>query len=430
MTRGWMKIGAVCGLSWIPGMGALEARAQAVPVEVVLRADGSWQLERGGAPFFVKGAGGDGSMEALAAAGGNALRTWSSDRGRAVLDSAQAHGLVVMMGLWMGHERHGFNYSDDWARQDQLERFRKVVRELKDHPALLMWGVGNEVDLFYSDLNVWSAVEEVAAMIHAEDPLHPTCVVTAGIDVAEVQILRAECPSVDLLGVNTYGGIDALRDQVRLYGWDKPYLVTEWGATGHWEVAKTTWGAPLEESSSLKTQRYATRYQTGIASDPGVCLGSFAFLWGQKQETTPTWYGVFLENGLPMGAVDALTEAWTGAPPAHRAPVIERFTLNGAEPTRSLEVRPGDRCVAEIDWNDPDGDAVEVTWEFLPESVHTLAGGDKEIRPESLTGLAGATVDGAMRFRAPTVPGPYRLFVYVTDARGKAAAANFPFRVR
>ena len=149
-----MKIGAVCGLCWIPGMGVLETRAQAVPVEVVLRADGSWQLERGGAPFFVKGAGGDGSMEALAAAGGNALRTWSSDRGRAVLDSAQAHGLVVMMGLWMGHERHGFNYSDDWARQDQLERFRKVVRELKDHPALLMWGVGNEVDLFYSDLNV------------------------------------------------------------------------------------------------------------------------------------------------------------------------------------------------------------------------------------------------------------------------------------
>jgi hypothetical protein len=35
-----------------------------------------------------------------------------------------------------------------------------------------------------------------------------------------------------------------------------------------------------------------------------------------------------------------------------------------------------------------------------------------------------------MNFRAPTVPGPYRLFLYVTDTRGKAAAANFPFLVR
>jgi hypothetical protein len=420
---------ALCALLGWAG-STLEAGAQAVPVQVVMQPDGSWQLLRGGAPFFVKGAGGDGSLQALADAGGNAVRTWSTDRGRAVLDSAQAHGLVVMMGLWMGHERHGFNYSDAWARQDQLNRFRKVVRELRDHPALLMWGVGNEVDLFYSNLNVWSAVEDVAAMIHEEDPLHPTCVVTAGIDVAEVQILRAECPSVDLLGVNTYGGIDALRAQVRLYGWEKPYLVTEWGATGHWEVEKTAWGAPMEESSTLKTQRYADRYRTGIASDAGRCLGSFAFLWGQKQETTPTWYGVFLENGLPMGPVDALTEAWSGAPPAHRAPEIRRFTLNGASPNASLVVRPGDRCVAEVDCVDPDGDPITITWEFLPESVHTLAGGDREIRPETLTGIAGPTVDGRMNFRAPTVPGPYRLFLYATDTRGKAAAANFPFLVR
>lgn len=53
------------------------ALGQAVPVEVVETADGQWQLLRGGQPYYIEGAGGDGPKDVLAAAGGNTFRTWA-----------------------------------------------------------------------------------------------------------------------------------------------------------------------------------------------------------------------------------------------------------------------------------------------------------------------------------------------------------------
>ena len=51
-----------------------------------------------------------------------------------------------------------------------LESFAKVVDEVKDHPALLMWAVGNEVDLFYSNFDVWKHINDIALMIKSKDP--------------------------------------------------------------------------------------------------------------------------------------------------------------------------------------------------------------------------------------------------------------------
>ena len=42
-------------------------------------------------------------------------------------------------------------------------------------------------------------------------------------------MIKNYCPSIDILGVNTYGGIDNLGKMIRMHGWEKPYIVTEWG---------------------------------------------------------------------------------------------------------------------------------------------------------------------------------------------------------
>ena len=118
------------------------AYAQAIKVEVK-KVDDQWVLMRGGEPYYINGAGGEGFMEELVEAGGNSVRTWSVDDAQEVLDKAQELGLTVMMGLWVQHERHGYDYDNEKANQGQLEYFTKMVKKYKDHPALLMWSIGN-----------------------------------------------------------------------------------------------------------------------------------------------------------------------------------------------------------------------------------------------------------------------------------------------
>ncbi|MCF8347096.1 MAG: glycosyl hydrolase family 2, partial [Bacteroidales bacterium] len=273
------------------------------PSEVEIKErDGNYSLYVNGEPFFVEGAGvDDGDIAALAARGANALRTWNDSEVHLpedhVLNKAKANGLMVLMGLPMGKERHGFDYNDEKAVQEQFEMIRQKVLEMKDHPALLGWGIGNELNLRSTNMKVWDAVEEVAAFIHKVDGNHPVTTMLAGIGKEEVDYISENCPNLDFLSIQIYGAIGNLPDFIRDAGYSGPYLVTEWGATGHWEVPHTSWNAPIENTSTEKARDFRHRYETVILADSANCLGSFVFLWGQKQERTPTWYGLFTEAG-------------------------------------------------------------------------------------------------------------------------------------
>ena len=270
--------------------GILVGQDNEGPIKVEIKQEnGKWQLYRGGEPYYIKGVGGMDYLDRAVAYGANSMRTWSAGDAAQVLDDAHAKGLTVMFGLWVGQERQGFDYDDAKSVKAQLERFREVVRTYKDHPAILLWGIGNENDLFYNDFKVWNAINDIAKMIHEEDPNHPTSTVTAGLDVAEVQLIKERAPHIDIYGINTYGGLIGIDQQLRSFGWDGPYIITEWGPDGHWEVPKTAWGASIEQTSREKANMYQKRYEKGIAADEEMCIGSYVFLWGQKQETTSTW---------------------------------------------------------------------------------------------------------------------------------------------
>ncbi len=127
---------------------------------ITITAPGEYQLLKDDQPFFIKGAGVEfGSLEALVAAGGNCFRTWRVNNGQRPL------GLVVVMGLDLERERQGFDYSDPKAVAEQKAAVMADVERLKDHPALLMWGLGNELNLRATDEAVWDAVEDLAKAI-------------------------------------------------------------------------------------------------------------------------------------------------------------------------------------------------------------------------------------------------------------------------
>ncbi len=156
------------------------------------------------------------------------------------LDEAHALGLSVTVGIWLGHERHGFDYADKAQVKKQLEYARQIVLKYKDHPAVLLWGIGNEMEGFESGDNpaIWKAVNEIAAMVKKIDPLHPTMTVTAEIGGERIKYIHQRCPAIDIHGINSYGGAQSLAKRYRDGGATKPYILTEFGPAGSWESDK------------------------------------------------------------------------------------------------------------------------------------------------------------------------------------------------
>ena len=409
-------------LPLIPSM----ASAQAIAVELRQSPEG-WQLLRDGEPYVIRGAGGTASLQQLAAAGANSVRTWDADDIGGLLDEAHALGLSVTVGIWLGHERHGFDYGDKAQVNEQLERARQIVLRYRDHPALLLWGIGNEMEGFDSgeDPAIWAAVNEVAAMVKELDPLHPTMTVTAEIGGGRVTSVRDLCPAVDIHGINAYGGAPSLAARYREAGGTKPYVLTEFGPFGPWETRKTNWGAPLEQTSTEKAAFYRHAYEQAVAGVPGLALGSYAFNWGSKMEATATWFGMFLDDGARLGAVDTMTELWSGTWPKDRAPIVAQLALDG-----EAELDPGARLQVSAVVTDPEGGPLRTRWVLRPESGEYLTGGDfRPVPPDIESAILAGDIDGA-QVRMPREPGAYRLFLYAYDEAGNAATANVPLLVK
>ncbi len=187
----------LCLLSIVCLVGELAGQ---VPVRLDSR-NGAFALLRDGKPFPVKGAGGQTKLDRLAAADGNSIRTWSTENLEAVLDDAHRHGLTVCVGFWLGHERHGFNYQDQAAVLRQLDDCLTAVRKYKDHPAVLLWAIGNEMEGSGRNPAVWYAVDHIAREIKRIDPHHPTMTVIAelGDDAIKVRNIERFCPHIDRL---------------------------------------------------------------------------------------------------------------------------------------------------------------------------------------------------------------------------------------
>jgi len=397
--------------------------------------DGNYRLFVNGEVFFVKGAGCEyGPCQLVASHGGNSIRTWrvhnSKISGKEVLDNALEHGLMVMMGLDVALERHGFDYNDEVAVANQLETIKKDIIELKDHPALLGWGIGNELNLRYTNKKVWNAVNDIAKMIKEVDGNHVITTMLAGIGKEEVDYIRENCPNIDFISIQMYGDMINLKQRIKDAGYEGPYLVTEWGATGHWEMPSTEWGSPIEQTSTEKADAIKLRYEKVIVADEANCLGSYVFVWGQKQERTPTWYGLFTENGEKTEAINVMEYLWTGKWPQKMAPKIKNAIIKG-KGGRFENVKLGmdKQYVAVVEIEHPNIGQLAARAEILPEPVELSDGGDFEQRPKTIEGLIISASTSEVVFKSPKEKGAYRIFIYIVDDNNNVGTVNIPFFV-
>jgi hypothetical protein len=416
---------AAAAVVLLPPLVASGEESKPVPVRLEHTPQG-YRLVRDGKPYFIRGAGGDGSLDLLARSGGNSLRTWGADHLQAKLDEAQRLGLTVAVGIWLGHERHGFDYNNADQVAAQFEEARRIVEQYKNHPAVLLWGLGNEMEGYKRGDNaaVWSAINSLAALAKQLDPHHPTMTVVAEIGGDRVKNVHRLCPNIDILGINSYGGVGTLARRYAEAGGEKPFIVTEFGPPGVWESAKNAWGVSPELTSTEKAVFYRRAYEQSIGQQD-KCLGSYVFAWGHKQEATATWFGMLLPDGSKLAAVDAMTELWSGHGPKNRCPAINRLRLKDSD-----QVEPGATVHAELESSDPEGDKLSVRWVLSREAEVLGTGGDAEAAPETFTDALTKADDREAEIKMPAEPGGYRLFAYVYDGQGGAAVANVPLLVK
>lgn len=408
----------------------LAASAAPSQVRITTDADGRHTLLRNEKPYLARGANWPtpSTVGALVAAGGNSIRTYG-DEIEWMLPLARQHGLTVLLGLHIGRERQGFDYTDQAALDAQFERLRATVHRYKNEPELLAWAIGNEPELNAANtVPLWREVNRIARMIREEDPHHPVITVVAGFNQSKIAQLVAHCPDLDALGVNWYGPADRWPDNLRAYGWIKPYLHTEFGPYGYWPGAggpgSTSWGAPIEQTSTEKAALYLANWRDAVTSRAGRSLGGYAFIWGPKQERTATWFSMHLFTGERTALVDAMHTAWTGSPPPLPAPEILEWSSSRAP----AEYSPDEYIPLRLRWRADRPATLSVS--LRTETTATQTGGDKEPEPQTLPLPAWRETKDGLEVRAPAAPGAYRIFIQLTTADRAAATANLPILVR
>jgi hypothetical protein len=400
------------------------------PTVEVRYENGRAVLYRHGSPYYIKGAAGTEHMDKVAAFGGNSIRTWDLEDADSILDKAHELGLTVTLGIEIGRPLWGndFAYWKTWEVAKKVEEIRPFVEKYKDHPALLMWGVGNEVKGYGGGtrLEVYYITNQVAKMVKEVDPNHPT--MTALNHSSKIDFLTPTILSnIDILGFNAFRDLNRMSGKV--YGedgWKKAYIFSEWGTWGHWQAPETEWGAPKELKDAEKRHAMEQNWNT-MLQDSSLLLGAYAFYWGYKHEGTQTWFSFFSEEGLQTPSLQFLKEAWSGKTVENAAPNVSDISIENPKSfVRDNFYLESDKIyTASALAEDPEADSLEFIWEIRDEENYFL---DKNYS-NPIDSLIVVSNGPKVQFKTPKDEGPFRVFVYALDGRGNFSSYNIPFYV-
>lgn len=401
----------------------------------VQQKNGQWQFMVDGEAFKVKGAtfgydddvaNYDDYFKELKFLGVNAIRTWGTgENTKALLDAAEKHKIKVMLGIWMRHGKPGaeaddsFNYLEDKAGMEEMyNNAIEVVKSYKDHPALLLWGVGNEVYINTATDEEKAAysrlLERICSEIKRLDDQHPIASVEAwtfGLDWWEKYV-----PSLDIYGLNSYGpGVGILSDELKKKNIDKPYVITEFGVMGEWDMPKDKNGVTIEPSDLQKYDAIAKGYHDWIESKPN-CLGVYVFHYGDSDEFLGSWLTTHFK-GKTRPQYWAIREAYTGEAPVNQVPEISGFSLTD-KPTKSNN------------WISVNIEATDAENEELSFSFYYNQRTGSRKRRDQLTPLIHrASLKDGLEILLPPEHGAIKIYAVVTDEYNNAGIATTSINV-
>ncbi len=425
----------------VAGLAAVRAPAAhaAGSVVEVTGSQGNWQLTVDGAPYEVKGltwgpspADAAKDLPDVAKMGVNTIRTWGTDATSAPLfDAAAANGIKVIAGFWLqpgGGPGSGgcVNYlTDDTYKNDMLAEFPKWVDTYKDNPGVLMWDVGNESvlglqncysgDELEQQRNAYTTfVNQIAQKIHAVDPDHP--VTSTDAWTGAWPYYKRNAPDLDLYAVNSYKDVCNVKSDWQAGGYDKPYIVTEGGPAGSWEVPDDANGVPDEPTDQQKADGYTSAWNC-VTGNPGVSLGATLFHYGNEDDFGGIWFNL-VPDGLKRPSYYAVKRAYGGDTSGDNMPP-QVTGMSVADSTTGVPA--GGDVTISTRTTDPENDPI--TYQVLFSSLYIDNNG-------ALT-PAAATVngDGTISTKAPDKVGVYKVYVKATDNHGNVGYGTQSLKV-
>jgi hypothetical protein len=382
--------------------------------------------------FQIKGFCGTARLDLASAYGANTIRTYTPPT-RAELDEYQRLGFKVIVGIWMPH--HGPNSGKDgkWSYDynvrgdDQLKSLMEAVERIGDHPAILLWCLGNEVHLEQPYLET---VNRMSEALHKRYPKQLTSLTMINAPKEKVELIKQCAPDLDVIGFNSYGhGAVGGGSRVLEEVWGRGYYVSEFGPQGPWWGRKTAWGVFYEQSYDAKLNDLRQSFAK-IDAAPR-CLGSTMFLWGYwSANELPTYFSAFLSPQLeakkgipddqllltPMG--DEFCRYWSGQYPKERAPILGRIQVAGVPEKSDVVVKAGAHLTVTATANDPDSPTTKLKyrWWILAKGGKPVAGPVDSDRPTAE--LAVPSAQGEHFF----------LLGLVMDPSNRASGFTLPIR--
>jgi hypothetical protein len=443
IIMGWiLGLGAMLAaclvVIYLDGKGSSYTRIPANTSNAVVleKVNGRYQFNRTGKPFVIRGAAGYQFVKELAASGGNTIICWDTARLEATLEEANRYGVAVIIGIDLPPVNQYAFYNNQSGLDSLLQAFRQIVLRYKSHPAFFAWCLGNELEfaLSPSQTPFYSAYTNLLNMLHKEDTDHPVCTTVINVAKRNIYTIRWRMPGIDFIGFNTYNTIKNLRQEVarlKLF-WDGPYFVSEWAPTGAWESIITSWGAPIEKSSTEKAADYRQFYNEYMPFTDPSFIGSLTFFWGSRHEYTYTWYSIFNEDGRPTEIQEAMRDSWTGGTIPHLSPEIAGMVIDDyKKAVDNVIVTPGSIHHAKIFTKDSAAiGSLHCAWQIIKEDWSSWGKTWVNFtKPMPVTAITGDSTAREIVFRSPLKEGPYRIYVTVYNAEGYCATANIPFYV-
>jgi hypothetical protein len=240
--------------------------------------------------------------------GVNTVIGWDQESfDRDFLDTARQYGLGVIMHFEL---KKDWDYGDPALRERILADLDRWVDAYADHPALRMWGVGNEVMLAFDGEQARQFADfyvEIYQRVHARDARHP-------LIYREAEDVRAPffrdafrdagvTPTGFVFGMNFYTPrIDDALDAWAALGFDVPVLISELSPAGL---------SPMTRPSGFRDLwARVNRHEQFV-------LGATPYVWSTDgPEAVDRLFGLTDEDGRPVdGSLAELQRIFRGAIP-------------------------------------------------------------------------------------------------------------------